>query len=153
MQANVCVSTNWQSYPNQQRSAAVCVSWVRLIVNRNRNLISVKLKQVSGWARNRCVCFFYFCRHFFFISFLVWFFFYWNKERNRTDREETKKEKNLYAIFFIWFIIFFFDFYLKQNIIQPLISCVLVVFSLSIVCITLECLQFNLLLLLLFTFL
>lgn len=28
----------------------------RFIVNCNRNLISVKLKQVSGWARNCCVC-------------------------------------------------------------------------------------------------
>lgn len=50
-QTNVCV-------PNDNRIQTnvpllFVLYFVRLIVNRNRNLISVKF-----WARNRCVCFF-----------------------------------------------------------------------------------------------
>lgn len=89
-QTNVCV-------PNDNRIQTnvpllFVLYFVRLIVNRNRNLISVKLKQVSGWARNRCVCFFSLLSPLFFYFSCV-FFFYLNIIIKKCSRWKQKKKK------------------------------------------------------------
>lgn len=78
--------------------------FVRLIVNRNRNLISVKLKQVSGWARNRCVCFFSLLSPVFFFFSRVFFFQLFDnniiKKQNCSWRKSKKRDKSLRDILF-----------------------------------------------------